>query len=61
MQKNIGLLQNRVSATEKTCSEVPGLIEYTEVTDSYLQNYLPSEMYGEIHRAVFESFKNAPS
>ena len=36
LQKEIGVLQNRMSVAEKTCAEVPGLIEYTEVTDSYL-------------------------
>ena len=52
LQKEIGVLKSRVSATEKTCDEVPGLIEYTEVTDTYLQNYLPMEILRETHFAL---------
>lgn len=36
LQKGIGFLQSRVKATELICSEVPGLIEYSEQTDTYL-------------------------
>lgn len=36
LQKEIGVLKSRVTATEKTCDEVPGLIKYTEETDCYL-------------------------
>ena len=36
LQKEIGLLKSRMSSAEKTCAEVPGLIEYTEVTDNYM-------------------------
>ena len=36
LQKEIGVLKSRVTATEKTCDEVPGLIKYTEDTDCYL-------------------------
>ena len=46
---------------EKTCAEVPGLIEYTEVTDTYLQNYLPTEIYAEVHDALYASFLTAPT
>ena len=52
LQKEIGVLKNRATAVEKTASEVPGLLEYTEVTDNYLQNYLPTEIYAEVHRAL---------
>ena len=61
IQTEIGLLRTRMNAVERTCSEVPGLIEYTETTDIYLQNYLPTEVYAEIHRALFLSFENAPT
>ena len=50
-----------MSIVEKTCEEVPGLIEYTEKTDNYLQNYLPTEVYSEIHRAMFAGFEVAPT
>ena len=60
-QTEIGLLKTRMNAVERTCTEVPGLIEYTETTDIYLQNYLPTELYAEIHRALFVSFENAPT
>ena len=56
LQKEMGLMKSRTNATEKICAEVPGLIEYTEVTDNYLQNYLPTEIYSEIHRALLSSF-----
>ena len=46
---------------EKTCDEVPALLEYTEKTDNYLQNYLPTEVYSEIHRALFAAFETAPT
>ena len=36
LQKAIGVIQSRVTATEKTCAEVPGLLEYAESTDTYL-------------------------
>ena len=55
------MLQSRVNVVEKTCSEVPGLLEYCDVTDTYLQNYLPVEMYGEIHRALSASLESAPT
>ena len=61
LQKGIGVLKSRVLATEKTCAEVPGLLEYTEVTDTYLQNYFPIEMYGEIHRALSAMLESAPT
>ena len=41
-----------MAGVEKTCEEVPGLIKYTEETDTYLQNYLPNEVYAEIHRCL---------
>ena len=50
-----------MNAAEKTCAEVPGLLEYTEVTDTYLQNYVPTEVYAEVHRALFAAFENAPT
>lgn len=50
-----------MTAVEKTCSEVPGLLEYAETTDCYLQNYLPVEMYGEIHRAMQAALESAPT
>jgi len=61
LQKDIGVLKSRVTATEKTCAEVPGLIKYTKVTDDYLQNYLPTEFYAEIHRAMQTAFQTAPT
>ena len=61
LNTEIGLIRTRMNAVEKTCTEVPGLIEYTEITDTYLQNYLPTEIYAEIHRALFVSFENAPT
>ena len=45
-----------MTSVENTASEVPGLLEYTEVTDNYLQNYLPFEIYAEVHRATLSSF-----
>ena len=50
-----------MNVVEKTCSEVPSLIEYTEKTDIYLQNYLPTEVYSEIHRAMYAAFEKAPT
>ena len=61
LQTEIGLLKTRMNAAEKTCAEVPGLLEYTEVTDTYLQNYVPTEVYAEVHRALFAAFENAPT
>ena len=61
LKKEIGLLYSRVNIVEKTCEEVPGLIEYTEITDCYLQNYLPTEVFTEIHKALHASFQNAPT
>ena len=55
------MLKQRMNVVEKTCSEVPGLIEYTEKTDIYLQNYLPTEVYSEIHRAMYAAFEKAPT
>ena len=60
-QQEIGMLKSRMNLVEKTCEEVPGLIEYTEKTDTYLQNYLPTEVYAEIHRAMFAAFEVAPT
>ena len=61
LQKEIGMLKNRMKNAEKTCDEVPGLIEWTEVTDNYLQNYLPTETYAEIHRAISAALESAPT
>ena len=61
LQKAIGVLKTRVNATEKTCAEVPGLLEYCEATDTYLQNYMPVEIYGEIHRAMAAAMEAAPT
>lgn len=61
LQKGIGVLQSRVTVVEKTCAEVPGLLEYCEVTDTYLQNYMPVEIYGEIHRALSAALESAPT
>ena len=61
LQKEIGVLKNRATAVEKTASEVPGLLEYTEVTDNYLQNYLPTEIYAEVHRALSATLESAPT
>ena len=36
LNTEIGLIRTRMNAVEKTCAEVPGLIEYTEITDTYL-------------------------
>ena len=55
------MLKNRATAVEKTASEVPGLLEYTEVTDNYLQNYLPTEIYAEVHRALSATLESAPT
>ena len=55
------MLKSRMTAAEKTCSEVPGLIEYTENTDCYLQNYLPTDIYAEIHRAMSVALESAPT
>ena len=61
LQKDIGVTKSRVAVVEKTAAEVPQLIEYTQVTDTYLQNYLPTEVYAEIHRALAAAFENAPT
>ena len=61
LQKEIGVLKNRLNVVEKTCEEVPNLIKYTEETDSYLQNYLPNEVYGEIHRCMQATLESAPT
>ena len=61
LQKQIGVIQARVTATEKTCAEVPGLIEYTENTDNYLQNYMPTEVYAEVHKAMQIALGSAPT
>ena len=36
LQKEIGVLKSRMTQAEKICDEVPGLITYSEVTDTYL-------------------------
>ena len=61
LQQEIGVIKNRITNTEKTCEEVPGLIEYTEVTDTYLQNYLPTEIYAEVHKAMQITLASAPT
>ncbi len=61
LQKEIGVLKSRATAVENTASEVPGLIQYTEVTDTYLQNYLPTEIYAEVHRALAACLESAPT
>ena len=61
LQTEIGLLKSRMNAAERTCSEVPKLIEYTETTDIYLQNYLPTDICAEIHRALYAAFENSPT
>ena len=61
LKKEIGLLYSRVNIVEKTCEEVPGLVEFNEITDCYLQNYLPTEVFTEIHKALYASFENAPT
>ena len=61
LQKGLGVLKSRMNTVEKTCAEVPGLLEYCEQTDSYLQNYMPVEMYGEIHRAMSAAMESAPT
>ena len=61
LQKALGVLKSRTTAVEKTCAEVPGLLQYTEATDCYLQNYLPTEMYAEIHTAMYQTLLTAPT
>ena len=61
MQKEIGVIKSRITACEKTCDEVPGLLEYTEVTDTYLQNYLPTDIYAEVHKALQVTLTTAPT
>ena len=36
LHKELGILRSRVTAVEKVAAEVPGLLEYTELTDNYL-------------------------
>ena len=57
LQKDMGKQMNRLNQVEKICADVPDLIEYTKQTDNYLQNYLPTEVYTEIHRALYSSFE----
>ena len=61
LQKEIGVLKSRMNVAEKTCDEVPGLIAYTQDTDIYLQNYLPNEIYSEIHRCLQTTLETAPT
>ena len=61
LQKAIGVIKTRVTAVEKTCAEVPGLLDYCEMTDTYLQNFMPVEIYGEIHRAMAAAMESAPT
>ena len=61
LQKDMGKQMNRLNQVEKICADVPDLIEYTKQTDNYLQNYLPTEVYTEIHRALYCSFESAPT
>jgi hypothetical protein len=61
LQKEIGVLKSRMTVAEKTCDEVPGLITYTLDTDTYLQNYLPNEIYSEIHKCLQATLETAPT
>ena len=61
MQKEIGVCKARLTAVEKTASEVPGLLEYNEINDNYLQNFLPTEVYAEIHRCMQATLESAPT
>ena len=61
MQKEIGVCKARLTAVEKTASEVPGLLQYTEINDNYLQNFLPTEVYAEIHRCMQATLESAPT
>ena len=61
MQKEIGVCKARLTAVEKTASEVPGLLQYNEINDNYLQNFLPTEVYAEIHRCMQATLESAPT
>ena len=61
MQKEIVMCKQRLTQTEKVCSETPGILQWMEKTDTYLQNYLPTEYYAEIHYALAAAFKDGPT
>lgn len=46
---------------EKTTAEVPRILDFMTETDTYLQNYLPNEIFSEIHNALKESLASAPT
>ena len=61
LQKEMGILRNRLQLVEKTTAEVPRILDFMTETDTYLQNYLPNEIFSEIHNALKESLASAPT